>query len=113
MLGFDNHYIGSGTEDEKLTSEHRRFNELALKILTKRQEQYEMNTNATLCFVTFFIFTPSIIIAINASDMLDAMNTSANHYRNMLALNNRLTVVCYGVVAKNARYTPFDDENAA
>lgn len=39
MLGFDNHYIGSGTEDEKLTSEHRRFNELALKILTKRQEQ--------------------------------------------------------------------------
>lgn len=39
MLGFDNHYIGGGTEDEKLTSEHRRFNELALKILTKRQEQ--------------------------------------------------------------------------
>ena len=39
MLGFDDHYIGSGTEDEKLTSEHQRFNELALKILTKRQEQ--------------------------------------------------------------------------
>ena len=39
MLGFDEHYIGSGTKDEKLTSEHQRFNELALKILTERQEQ--------------------------------------------------------------------------
>ena len=55
----------------------------------------------------------ALVSKIDANDMLDAMNTSANHYRNMLALNNRLTVVCYGVVAKNARYTPFDDENAA
>ena len=55
----------------------------------------------------------ALVSKIDANDMLDAMNTSANHYRNMLALNNRLTMVCYGVVAKNARYTPLDDENAA
>lgn len=39
MLGFDENYIESGDEDEKLTSEHRRFNELALKILTEKQKQ--------------------------------------------------------------------------
>ena len=41
---------------------------------------------------------------VNADDMLDAMNTSANNYRAMLSLNNRLTMVCYGVVAKSAKY---------
>ena len=55
----------------------------------------------------------ALVSKINADDMLNAMNTNANHFRNMLALNNRLTMVCYGVVAKNARYTPLDDENAA
>ena len=44
-----------------------------------------------------------------AEDMLDAMNTSANNYKNMLAINNRLTMVCYGIVAKTARYIPSDD----
>ena len=37
MLGFEDHYIGSGTEDEQLISEHQRFNQLASKILTERQ----------------------------------------------------------------------------
>ena len=46
---------------------------------------------------------------ISADDMLDAMNTSANHYRNMLMLNQRLSMVCYGVVAKSARYVQSDD----
>ncbi len=55
----------------------------------------------------------ALVSKVNADDMLNAMNTSANHYKNMLALNNRLTMVCYGVVAKNARYTPLNDENAA
>ncbi len=41
---------------------------------------------------------------VSADDMLTAMNASANHYRNMLALNQRLSVICYGVVAKSARY---------
>ena len=41
---------------------------------------------------------------VSANDMMDMMNTSANNYKNMLALQNRLTMVCYGVVAKSARY---------
>lgn len=49
---------------------------------------------------------------ISAEDMLTAMNNSANHFRNMLALNQRLSMVCYGVVAKSARYSS-SIENAA
>jgi len=41
---------------------------------------------------------------ISAEDMYQSMNISANNYRTMLALNNRLTMVCYGVVAKSAKY---------
>ena len=46
---------------------------------------------------------------VSANDMLNAMNTSANNYRNMLLLNQRLTMVCYGVVAKSARYTQSEE----
>ena len=46
---------------------------------------------------------------VSADDMLSAMNATANHYRNMLLLNQRLTMVCYGVVAKSARYTISED----
>jgi len=48
---------------------------------------------------------------VSADDMLTAMDTSANHYKNMLALHQRLSMVCYGVVAKSARYQT--NENAA
>lgn len=48
---------------------------------------------------------------VSADVMLNAMNTSANNYRNMLLLNQRLTMVCYGVIAKSAKYTT--SENAA
>lgn len=48
---------------------------------------------------------------VSASDMLEAMNSSANHYRNMLSINQRLAMVCYGVVAKSAKY--ITSENAA
>lgn len=41
---------------------------------------------------------------VSADDMLTAMNNSAMHFRNMLALNSHLAVVCYGVVAKSAKY---------
>ena len=41
---------------------------------------------------------------VSADDMMSAMNCSANNFRTMLALNNRLTMVCYGVVAKSAKY---------
>ena len=53
----------------------------------------------------------AFVSKVDAEDMLSAMNISANHYRNMLALNAKLTVACYGVVAKAARYSPI--ENAA
>ena len=41
---------------------------------------------------------------ISAEDMYESMNISANNFKTMLALNNRLTMVCYGVVAKSAKY---------
>ena len=41
---------------------------------------------------------------VSADDMMSAMGVSANNFRTMLALNNRLTMVCYGVVAKSAKY---------
>ena len=46
---------------------------------------------------------------VSAEDMLTAMDTSANHCKNMLLLNQHLTMVCYGVVAKSARYTASKD----
>ncbi len=41
---------------------------------------------------------------ISANEMLDAMKTTSDTYRTMMNLNNRLTMVCYGVVAKSAKY---------
>ena len=46
----------------------------------------------------------SLVSRVSADEMYDAMNISANNYRTMLALNNRLTMVCYGVVSKSAKY---------
>jgi hypothetical protein len=46
----------------------------------------------------------SLVSKVSADDMMSAMSYSANSYRTMLALNNRLTSVCYGVVAKSAKY---------
>ena len=46
----------------------------------------------------------SLVSRIDADDMLDAMAASANTYKTMLALNNRLTSVCYGVVSRSAKY---------
>ena len=46
----------------------------------------------------------ALISKIDADDMLSAMDTTANSYRTMLALNKRLTAVCYGVVSKSAKY---------
>ena len=46
----------------------------------------------------------ALVSKVSAEDMMSAMNYSANNFRTMLALNNRLTMVCYGVVAKSAKY---------
>ncbi|MBR2386612.1 hypothetical protein IKA92_04885 [bacterium] len=50
----------------------------------------------------------ALVSKISADDMYTAMNASADHYRTMLALNNRLTMVCYGVVSKSAKYVHTD-----
>lgn len=46
----------------------------------------------------------SLVSRISADEMYSAMNASANNFKTMLALNNRLTMVCYGVVSKSAKY---------
>ena len=46
----------------------------------------------------------ALVSKVSADDMMYAMNASAESYRNMINLNNRLTMVCYGVVAKSAKY---------
>ncbi len=46
---------------------------------------------------------------ISANDMMTAMNNSANNFKNMLLLNQRLSMVCYGVIAKSARYISTED----
>ena len=50
----------------------------------------------------------SLVSRVSADEMYSAMNVSANNYRTMLALNNRLTMVCYGVVSKSAKYIKTD-----
>ena len=47
----------------------------------------------------------ALVSRVSPSDMLDAMDNTANHYKNMLFLNQRLSMVCYGIVAKFAKYT--------
>ncbi len=51
----------------------------------------------------------ALVSRVSADDMLNNMETGSNNIRSMLALQNRLTMVCYGVVAKSAKYIPLDD----
>ena len=51
----------------------------------------------------------ALVSRVSADDMLDAMNTSANNFKTMLALNKRLTSVCYGVVSKSAKYVSTEE----
>jgi hypothetical protein len=46
---------------------------------------------------------------VSADDMMYAMNASAANFKTMLALNKRLTSVCYGVVSKSAKYVSTED----
>ena len=46
---------------------------------------------------------------VDANDMLEAMNSAAYSYRNVLAVTNRLTMICYGINAKNAIYPPAEE----
>ncbi len=49
----------------------------------------------------------ALVSKVNADDMMYAMNASSETYRTMLALNNRLTGVCYGIVSKSAKYNQY------
>lgn len=51
----------------------------------------------------------ALVSKVNADDMMYAMNTSATNFKTMLALNKRLTSVCYGIVSKSAKYVSSDD----
>jgi len=46
----------------------------------------------------------SLISKVSADDMMTAMDRSSDSSRTMLALNNRLASVCYGIVSKSAKY---------
>ena len=46
----------------------------------------------------------SLVSKVSADEMMTAMHHTAVSYKTMLALNNRLTMVCYGVVSKSAKY---------
>lgn len=50
----------------------------------------------------------ALVSKVSADDMLLAMHTSSCNYRDMLGLKSRLTMVCYGVVSKSAKYVPTD-----
>lgn len=54
----------------------------------------------------------ALVSKVDADDMMYAMNTSASNFKTMLALNKRLTSVCYGVVSKSAKYTQSEMVNA-
>ena len=49
----------------------------------------------------------AMVSKVNPDDMLYAMNTASQMYKTMMALNNRLTGVCYGVVSKSAKYNEY------
>ena len=49
----------------------------------------------------------ALVSKVSADDMMYAMNASAATYKTMIALNTRLTGVCYGVESKSAKYSEF------
>ena len=51
----------------------------------------------------------ALVSRVSADEMLQHMNTSASNFRNMIALNQRLTSVCYGVISKSAKYVKTED----
>ena len=55
----------------------------------------------------------ALVSKVSAEDMMSAMNAAALQCRNMISLKKRLSMVCYSINAKSARYTPLDEEEAA
>ena len=69
------------------------------KLLVEKYAQEKVDNHDESAFVS----------RVSADDMMSAMNNSANNFKNMLALQGRLTMICYGVVAKSAKYVPSED----
>ncbi len=51
----------------------------------------------------------ALVSKVNADDMMYAMNAASSNFKTMMALNNRLTAVCYGVVSKSAKYVKTEE----
>ena len=51
----------------------------------------------------------ALVSRVDADDMMYAMNASAANFKTMIALNKRLTTVCYGVVSRSAKYMSSED----
>ena len=51
----------------------------------------------------------ALVSKVSADDMMYAMNVSAANFKTMIALNKRLTSVCYGVVSKSAKYVSSEE----
>ena len=49
----------------------------------------------------------ALVSRIDADDMMYAMNTACQTYKTMMALNTRLTGVCYGIVSKSVKYNEY------
>ena len=49
----------------------------------------------------------ALVSKVNPDDMLYAMNTASQTYKTMIALNSRLTGVCYGIVSKSVKYNEY------
>ena len=49
----------------------------------------------------------ALVSKVNPDEMLYAMNTASQTYKTMMALNSRLTGVCYGIVSKSVKYNEY------
>ena len=67
------------------------------KLLVEKYAQEKVDNHSEDAFVS----------RVKADDMMYAMNSSAETFKTMLALNARLTSVCYGVVSKTAKYNEY------
>ena len=67
------------------------------KLLVEKYAQEKVDNHDEDAFVS----------RINADDMMYAMNAASSNFMTMVALNKRLTGVCYGVVSKGAKYNSY------
>jgi len=64
------------------------------KLLVEKYAQEKMDNHDENAYVS----------KVSVNDMYDAMKLASNNHRTMLGLNNRLTMVCYGVISRAAKY---------